>query len=86
MAARVPGEVVLSPVELATIQNTERMLEVVIDLLDAQRMAPRVLATPTVLNAGVMLDVPLACPNCLQLNQPEQARDGRCFICGTRLL
>ncbi len=85
MADVVPGEVVLSPVELATIQNTERMLETVIDLLDAQRAAPRVRATSTVSDAVAAITAPVTCPTCLQRNTPEQVQDGKCFICGTVL-
>ena len=79
-------DVVLSPTELNSLLNIERMLEVVVDQNDALSRRSCVSSTGSsgVVSKGV--GGPVTCGNCLQWNMPEQVRDGRCFVCGNPLL
>ena len=78
-------EAILSPVELATLMNVERMLESVIDLLDAQRVRSAVVSSQRVDGVPLISAGPVECPTCLQVNKEQQIRDGRCFVCNTPL-
>ena len=85
MAEFVPTSV-LTPDELATLFNVERMLETVIDLMDA----PPAVSKASRLRTGTVHELSpgesIECPVCKQVQTKEQLKGGKCFVCGTKIL
>ena len=73
---------VLSGVEWATLQNVERMLELVLDDLDKLRGVDAAAGDG---EEGASSKGPndlVECPVCMQVQKVRMLRDGACFVCG----